>query len=70
MVGFQRLTRFSESRQLGCQELHIGTSCVILSIVDSGASTVGVGHEEVQQLGLLNPRLTNGCEDLSQGQWR
>jgi hypothetical protein len=55
MVGFQRLARFDESRWLGCQKSHIGASCLISSIADCGAFMVGVGHEEVQQLGLLNP---------------
>jgi hypothetical protein len=70
MVGLQRLTRFGKSPRLGCQKFNIGASCLISSIIDSGAFMVGIGHEEVQQLSLLNPRLMGGCEDLSQGRRR
>jgi hypothetical protein len=70
MVSFQRLTCFSESQRLGGQKLHIRASFSVSSNADSGAFTVGVGHEVAQQLGLLNPRLMDGCENLSQGRRR
>jgi hypothetical protein len=40
---------------------------LVSSIADSGAFTVGVGHEKAQQIGLLIPRLMDGCDDLRQG---
>jgi hypothetical protein len=55
MVGFQRLARFDQSPWVCCQKFHRGVSCLISSIANSGAFMVGVGHEEVQQLGLFNP---------------
>jgi hypothetical protein len=55
MVGFQWLACFSEDWWLGGQEFHIGASCLISSIANYGAITVGIGHEEAQQLGLLIP---------------
>jgi hypothetical protein len=70
MACFQRLACFSEGWRLGGQKLHIRVSCLVLSIVDSSVFMVGVGHKAMQQLGLLNPRLMDGCEDLSQGQRR
>jgi hypothetical protein len=54
---------------LGGKKLYIRASCLVLSIANSSAFTVGFGHKAAQQLGLLNPRFTDGCEDLSQG-WR
>jgi hypothetical protein len=51
---------------LGGRKLHIRASCLVSSIADSSAFTVGVGHEAVQQLDVLNPRLMDGGEDLSQ----
>jgi hypothetical protein len=53
MVGFQRLACSSEGWRLGGQEFHIGASCLISSNANRGAITVGIGHEEAQQLGLL-----------------
>jgi hypothetical protein len=53
MVGFQWLTCFCEGWWLGDQEFHIGASCLISSIANYGAITVGICHEEAQQLGLL-----------------
>jgi hypothetical protein len=70
MVCFQRLTRFNESRWLGGQKLHIRASCLVSSITDIGAFMVGVGYEVTQQLDLLNPRLMDGCKELSQGRRR
>jgi hypothetical protein len=70
MVSFQWVTCFSESWWLGGQEFHIGASCLISSIASRGAFTVSVGHEVAQKLGLLHPRLTDGCDDLSQGRQR
>jgi hypothetical protein len=61
MVGLQ----LQRSWWLGGQKLHIGASCLISSIADSGASMIEVGHEEAQQLGLLNPRLKDRCDGLS-----
>jgi hypothetical protein len=46
MVSFQRLTCFSEGWQLCGQEFHVGASCLISSIANHGAITVGIGHEE------------------------
>jgi hypothetical protein len=46
---------FSEGQWLGGLKLHIVASCLISSIAHSNAFTAGVGHEEAQQLGLLNP---------------
>jgi hypothetical protein len=40
---------------LGGQEFHIGASCLISSIASHSAITVGICHEEAQQLGLLIP---------------
>jgi hypothetical protein len=40
---------------LGCQEFYIGVSCLVSSIDNHGAITVGICHEEVQQLSLLIP---------------
>jgi hypothetical protein len=36
-----------------------------MSIASRSAFTVGVGHVEAQQLGLLNGQLTDGCGDLA-----
>jgi hypothetical protein len=55
MVGFQWLTCFSEDWRLGGQEFNIGASCLILSIAESGAFMIGVGHEAALQLGQLIP---------------
>jgi hypothetical protein len=46
MVGFQQLACFSEGWRLGGQEFHIGASCLVSSIANHGAITVGIGHEE------------------------
>jgi hypothetical protein len=55
MVGLQRLTCFSKGWWLDGQKFHIGASYLVSSIADSGAFMVGVGHKEMQQLGLLVP---------------
>jgi hypothetical protein len=71
MICFQWLTRFSESQRLGGQKLHIRALCLVSSISDSSANDLlpvaHSLHEVAQQLSLLNPRLMDGCEDLSQG---
>jgi hypothetical protein len=59
MVGFQRLTCFSEGWRLGGQEFHVGASCLVSSIANHDAITIGISHEEVQQLGLFTPSLTD-----------
>jgi hypothetical protein len=65
MVGFQRLACFSESWRLGGQLFHIGAPCLISSITNHGAITVGIGHEVVQQFWSthsLTHRLMRGLE--------
>jgi hypothetical protein len=44
---------------MGCQEFHIGASCLISRIANHGAVAVGIGHEEAQQLDLLLPSLAD-----------
>jgi hypothetical protein len=48
MVSLQWLTGFSEGWRLGSQKFHIGASCLVSSIANSGAFTVEVGHKEMQ----------------------
>jgi hypothetical protein len=55
MVDLQQLTCFIEGWRLGGQKFHIRASELISSISDSSAFTIGVGHEAMQQLSLLNP---------------
>jgi hypothetical protein len=55
---------------VGGQKLRIGALGMTASIADSLASTGGICHEKVQQLDLFLPGLQDGCDDLSQGEWR
>jgi hypothetical protein len=55
MANFQWLACLSEGWRLGGQEFHTGASSLISGIANHGAITIGIGHEEAQQLSLLIP---------------
>jgi hypothetical protein len=71
VISLQRLSCLSEERRVGGREVPIdggGLSMVLPSPVAS-TSKSGVGHELLQQLGLLVLRLEDGGNSLGQGWW-
>jgi hypothetical protein len=55
MREHQAIRKVGEGWRLGGQKLQMGASCLMSNITHNGASMVGVGHKESQQLGLINP---------------